>query len=191
MGEIRDPVTQTGATVYGAGTTKRLYTSSEVHSTAFVENIENKHAYVMNLPAVVLTSNWIWAVIKNTADEDMVIERCVLWTKDSKAGDFVGAYTRGAFTYAANGTPATPASCNSGGALSASGSFYYNDAVGSITTVTAGQQCQSILLTSTPQEFSSSGAWVVPKNQVWYLQSELENDNTYKGWIEFHYHKHS
>jgi len=190
-GEVRDPVTQTAATVYGAGTTKRIYTSSEVHATPLVENIENKSAYVMNLPAVVLTSNWIWAVIKNTDDYDLIVERCMLWTATSKSNDFVGAYTRGAFTYAANGTAATPACCNSGGALSATGSFYYNDAVGSITTVTAGQQCGSLLVTSTPQVFGIDSNWIVPKNQVFYLQSELANDNTYRGWIEFYYHKHS
>ena len=189
--EIRDPVTGIGATVFGPDTTKRLFTSSMVHDSAFVENQENKQTYVMNLPAVILGSNWIWAVIKNTNDLDLIVERCVLWTSTIKSNDFVAAYTRGVFTYSANGTVAVPAQCNSGGALNAEGSFYYNDAVGDLATITAGQECGAILVTSTPQEFCIKSRWIVPKNQVFYLKSELANDNTYKGWIEFYYHKHT
>ena len=188
--EIRDPTTGVAAKVYGAGNTKRLFTSSMVHNSAMVENLEHKSAYVMELPAVVLGSNWVWAAIKNTADEDLIVTRCVLWTVTSKSNDWVAAYTRGAFTYGSNGTAATPACCNSAGALSASGSFYYNDAVGDMTTITAGQACGKLLITSTPQEFKIDSYWVVPKNQTWYLKSELANDNTYQGWIEFFYHQH-
>lgn len=189
--EIRDPVTQVGATVFGPGKTKRLFTSSMVHKTPFVENLENQQAYVMNLPAVVLGSNWVWAVIKNTNDLDLIVERCVLWTATSKSNDFVAAYTRGAFTYSANGTATTPSQCNSGGALNASVTAYYNDAVGDLATITAGQECGAILVTSTPQEFKIGSHWVIPKNQIFYLKSELANDNTYKGWIEFYFHQHT
>ena len=38
------------------------------------------------------------------------------------------------------------------------------------------------------QEFLIESKWIVPKNQTWYLKSELANDNTYRGWVEFHYH---
>ena len=191
MDIIRDPVTGVGATVYGPSGTKRLFTSSMVHEAPLIENLENRQSYVMNLPAVVLGSNWVWAAIVNTADEDLIIDRVVLWTATNKSNDFVAAYTRGAFSYTANGTSATPSCCNSAGALSASGTFYYNDAVGDMATITAGQECGAILATSTPQEFRVGARWIVPKNQTWYLKSELANDNTYKGWVEFYYHQHT
>lgn len=184
-GEIRDPVTQVGA---GVTSTGRLKTYSVIESEAHHENEKNKQAYIMNLPAVILGAAWVWAAIKNTADEDLVVIRAVLWTATNKSNDFVSAYTRGSFTYSANGTEATPANANSGGALSAEGTFYYNDAGGDLATITAGQECGSILATETPQEFSIKPLWIVPRNQVFYLKSELANDNTYKGWIEFIYH---
>jgi len=182
---VRDPSAGYGVKVNSQG---MGYVEARTLPFAHETNISQKNSYVMELPAVILGSNWIWAAIKNTDDSDMVIERCVLWTSTSKSNDWVSAYTRGAFTYAANGTAATPSCCNSGGALSASGSFYYNDAVGDMTTITAGQSCGSILVINTPLEFRLSSGWVVPKNQTWYLKSELANDNTYRGWIEFYYH---
>lgn len=182
---IRDPRTQVGADVTDSG---RLKTYSVSEGEALHENEDNKQAYIMELPAVILGAAWVWAAIKNTDDSDLIVARVVLWTVSNKSNDWISAYTRGAFTYASNGTSATPACCNSGGALSASGSFYYNDAVGDMTTITAGQSCGSILATTTPTEFKIEPRWVVPKNQTWYLKSELANDNTYQGWIEFYYH---
>ena len=172
----------------GVSTTGLLQAEVKTHSDAFYENLNNKSAYIMELPAVILGSSWVWAAIKNTDDKDLVIVRCVLWVATAKSGDFVSAYTRGTFTYATNGTSATPSQCNSGTALSASGSFYYNDAVGDMTTIGAGQACGTVLLNTAPQEFCVTARWVVPKNQTWYLKSELSNDNTYKGYIEFYYH---
>jgi hypothetical protein len=188
MSIVRDPSTNTGMNVDSEG---RGQVESKMVVAAAEANKNHNAAYVMELPAVILGSNWIWAVIKNTDDDDLHIVRCVLWTTTSKSNDWVAAYTRGAFTYASNGTAATPSCCNSGGALSATGSFYYNDAVGDMTTITAGQSCGSILVTTTPQEFKIESGWVVPKNQTWYLKSELANDNTYRGWIEFFYHNGS
>ncbi|KKN26615.1 hypothetical protein LCGC14_0873080, partial [marine sediment metagenome] len=129
-GVIRDPQTGRGASVTENFMLK-VYAVEETE--AYHENEAHQTAYVMELPAVVLGGAWVWAVVKNTDDRDLIVARCVLWTVTNKSNDFVSAYTRGAFTYASNGTVATPANCNSGGALSASGSFYYNDAVGDIT----------------------------------------------------------
>ena len=185
MGEIRDPESQRGIRVT---TEFRATVESKTFAASELSNIDHKDAYVMELPAVTLTAAWVWAAIKNTADTEVIITRCVLWTVVNKSNDWVAAYTRGAFTYSANGTVATPANCNSGGALSAEGSFYYNDGVGDLATITAGQSCGSILVTAAPQEFVIESKWIVPKNQTWYLKSELANDNTYQGWIEFHYH---
>lgn len=186
MTVIRDPGTHNGANVTSTG---KLETYGVAESEEMHENEANKHAYVMNLPAVILGAAWIWAVIKNSEDNDLVVSRVMLWTSVNKSNDFMCAFTRGTFTYASNGTQAVPASCNSGGALSApAGDFYYNDAVGDMTTIGAGQECGSILATTTPTVFDISAKWVVPKNQVFYLKSELANDNTYKGWIEFYYH---
>ena len=185
MVEIRDPKTGLGMDVSSEA---RGLVESKGFAASELSNIDHKDAYVMELPAVVLTSNWVWAAIKNTADVELIIVRCVLWTVTAKSNDWVAAYTRGAFTYSANGTSSTPANCNSGGALSAEGSFYYNDGGGDLATITAGQSCGSILLNTTPQEFVIESKWIIPKNQVFYLKSELANDNTYRGWIEFHYH---
>lgn len=182
---IRDPVSGTGARVTEAG---KLKTYSTVETEALHYNETDKAAYIMELPAVVLGSNWVWAVIKNTDDNDLIVARVVLWTVTNKSNDWISAYTRGAFTYSANGTAATPSCANSGGALSASGTFYYNDAVGDLATITAGQSCGSILATTTPSVFEITSKWVIPKNQVWYLKSELANDNTYRGWVEFYFH---
>lgn len=183
--DIRDPETQRGMKV---SSEFRALMESKAFAASELSNIDHKDAYVKELPAVVLGSNWVWAVIKNTADVELIVVRCVLWTTVAKPDDWVAAYTRGAFTYSANGTSVTPANCNSGGALSAEGDFYCNDAVGDLATITAGQSCGSILLNTTPQVFEIESKWIVPKNQTWYLKSELANDNTYRGWIEFHYH---
>ena len=185
MGEIRDPNTRRGAEVTPGG---RLKTFAVTETEGLHENEDNQQAYIMNLPAVILGSNWIWAVVKNTEDADLVVSNVKLWTVTNKSNDWIGAYTRGTFAYSANGTVATPASCNSGGALSAGGVFYYNDAVGDLATIGAGQQCGALLAITTPQDFSIKANWVVPKNQVFYLKSELANDNTYQGYIEFYYH---
>jgi len=185
MPVIRDPSTHNGMIVDSEG---RAQVEAKTVCSSQESNQHHKSAYIMQLPAVVLGSSWVWAAIKNTEDEDMTITRVVLWTASNKSNDWIGAYTRGAFTYASNGTSATPACCNSGGALSASGSFYYNDSVGDMSTITAGQSCGSILATTTPTEFKINAHWVVPKNQTWYLKSELANDNTYMGWVEFYYH---
>ncbi len=185
MSEIRDPSTQAGMKVtdeFRATVESKAFVASEL------SNIDHRDAYVMELPAVILGGAWVWAAIKNTADTELIVVRCVLWATTGKANDWVSAYTRGAFTYSANGTAATPANCNSGGALSAEGSFYYNDSVGDLATITAGQSCGSMLLTTTPQVFEVESKWIIPKNQTWYLKSELANDNTYRGWVEFHYH---
>ena len=183
--EIRDPVTGIGMKV---DEEQRAHVESKAFVASELSNIDHKDAYVMELPAVVLGSNWVWAAIKNTADTEIIVVRCVLWTVTNKSNDWVSGYTRGAFTYSANGTSADPANCNSGGALSAEGSFYYNDAGGDLATIVAGQSCGSILLTTTPKEFEIESKWIIPKNQTFYLKSELANDNTYRGWIEFHYH---
>lgn len=185
-GVIRDPVTGVGV---GVTSNQMLKTHAMTVSEAHHENESHNRAYIMELPAVVLGAAWVWAAIKNTDDLDLIIARAVLWTVQNKSNDWVSAYTRGAFTYSANGTSATPANCNSGGALSASGSFYYNDAVGDLATIVAGQSCGSILATTTPKVFEIASYWVVPKNQTWYLKSELANDNTYRGWIELFYHE--
>ncbi len=185
MTVIRDPNTQRGMEVDSEG---RGQTESKTFTASQETNHNHKTAYVMELPAATLTAAWVWAALKNTDDLEMHITSVVLWTTVNKSNDWVSAYTRGAFTYAANGTSVSPANCNSGGALGASGSFYYNDGVGDLTTITAGQSCGSILVTTTPTRFRVDSEWVVPKNQTWYLKSELANDNTYRGWIEFFIH---
>ncbi len=183
--EIRDANTQRSMDVDNEG---RAQVEAKTFTASQETNHSHKTSYVMALPAVTLTAAWIWAAIKNTDDNELHITSVVLWVPTNKSNDWVSAYTRGSFTYSANGTSATPANCNSGGALGASGSFYYNDGGGDMATIVVGQACGAILITTTPQRFYIDSQWIVPKNQTWYLKSELANDNAYQGWIEFYYH---
>lgn len=188
MGDtIRDPSTQKGMGVNSDG---RGLVQARIHDDALDENIEHGRAFILDLPAVVLGSNWVWAVIKNNNDLDLVIAKAVLWTASNKDNDIIGAYTRGAFAYSANGTVATAAQLNAGKALPGTNdlTLYYNDAVGDLATITAGQTAGKILARTTPQTLEVRGRWIIPKDQVFYLKSELANDNTYTGYIEMYYH---
>ena len=187
MSVIRDPVSQVGMHVDEEG---KGLVEAKTHEDAFEENLEHNRAFVLDLPAVVLGSNWVWAVIKNNNDLDLVIAKAVLWVKDNKDADIVAAYTRGAFAYSANGTVAVAAQLNGGAALPGTGdlTLYYNDAVGDLATITAGQSAGKILARDYPQELCQCGRWIIPKDQVFYLKSELANDNTYTGYIMMYFH---
>lgn len=188
MGEtIRDPVTQVGMRVSSEGLGQ---VEAKQHEDAFEENIEHGRAFILDLPAVVLGSNWVWCAIKNNNDLDLVIAETHVWTATNKDNDIVGAYTRGTFTYSANGTVAVASQLNAGKALPGTGdlTLYYNDAVGDLATIGAGQIAGKILARTTPQELKVCGRWVIPKDQVFYLKSELANDNTYTGYICMYFH---
>lgn len=187
MEGLRDPLTGAGMRVSPEGLGQ---VEAKIHEDAFEENIVHGRAFILDLPAVVLGSNWVWAVIKNNNDLDLVISEVHLWVASNKANDIVGAYTRGTFTYSANGTVAVAAQLNAGKALPGTGdlTLYYNDAVGDLATIGAGQSAGKILARTTPQELTVCGRWVIPKDQVFYLKSELANDNTYTGYICMHFH---
>lgn len=184
---LRDPVTGIGMRVDSQG---KGQVEAKIHEDAFDENLDHGRAFVLDLPAVVLGGAWVWTAIKNNNDLDLVIAEAVIWTTENKLGDFIAAYTRGAFAYSANGTVAVAAQLNGGRALPGTGdlTLYYNDAVGDLATITAGQSAGKIWARTTPQALKVCGSWVIPKDQVFYLKSELANDNTYAGYICMYFH---
>jgi len=113
-GVIRDPVTGTGMRVDSEG---KGQVEAKIQDESFSENVESGRAFILDLPAVILGSNWVWCVIKNNSDLDLVITKAVIWVATNKSNDIVAAYTRGTFAYAANGTVAIAAQLNGGKAL--------------------------------------------------------------------------
>ena len=188
MGEtIRDPVTGDGMRVDSQG---KGQVEAKVHEDAFDENIDHGRAFILDLPKVALGDAWVWAVVKNNNDLDLVIAEVVLWAAEDKSDYNIEAYTRGAFTYSANGTVATAAQLNGGKALPGTGdlTLYYNDGVGDLATITAGQVAGKILARTTPQELKVCGSWVIPKDQVFYLKAASAAGGSMTGYIAMYFH---
>ena len=171
----------------GATPDGRLHTEAvslpEEHEAALENN-----AYTMDIDGIQPDGANYWvAVIKNTADEDMVITSITGWVSSFENTQIYEAVIGQTFTYAANGTAVVPVNTKSGISGGADGDFYVNDGSGNITTVGGtGLIVGRYIFTTTPLKWTKGTGWIVPKNQTFMIWSNLAEK--LNGYISFYYH---
>ena len=169
-----------------SGNRLKTYATSlaEEHHT----NVAHGEAYTMDIDGIQPDAADYWvAIIKNTADDDLIITSITGWVSSFKNDQIYEAYIGGTFTYASNGTAVVPANLNAGSGKTATGSFYVNDGSGNITTVVAGSVAGRFIFGTTPIKWVKSSGGISPKNQCFMLYSNLAEKLT--GYISFYYHE--
>lgn len=147
---------------------------------------EKKEAYTMDIDNVAVSGAHYFVAIKNTDDLDMVVTSVTLWVNEFKDTAIVEASVGGTFTYSANGTAVIPSNCDAASGKAASGSFYVNDGVGELATITAGDITGRHIFTTTPIKWMKNSGWVIPKNLCFFLR--VEGGITFRGYVSFYYH---
>lgn len=151
-------------------------------------NIQEGDAYTMDIDGIQTDGVDYWlAIIKNTSDLTMHITSVTLWVPSFSNTQILEVCMGGTFVYAANGTPVVPANCNAGSGKTAVGDFYVNDGSGNITTIGGTQAIVGrYIFGTTPIKAEKRTDWILPKNQVFLLRSDLAEKFT--GFISFFYH---
>ncbi len=165
----------------------RLVTYASAHCEDFLEGLEGD-AYVMDIDAVAVNGAEHLAVIKNTDDRDLVVTSVTMWMATYKDTTYLEVKLNETLTYAAGGTAVVPANIKSGVAGGADGLFYRIASAGTDITTFAGTAVFGgrCIFTTTPYKWVKNSSWIVPKNQVFSLYNN-GNDNTYNGYISFYY----
>lgn len=173
----------------GADKQHRMKTFSTIFSEDHFAAMD-ADAYVMDLDGIATNGAEHIAVIKNTDDDPMVVTSITIWVATFKDTTYVEAKLNETFTYAAGGTANTPVNLRSGVAGGADGLFYTIAAAGTDITTFAGTAVFGgrFIFTTTPIKWEKRSGWVVPKNQVFSLYNN-GNDNTFYGYISFYYHR--
>jgi len=176
------------------GTPAKVNSEGQLHAWAncFSEDhyaAVQGNAYVMDLDGIATNGAEHIAVIKNTDDRDLIITSVTIWVATFKDTTYVEALLNETFTYAAGGTAVTPVNMKSGLVGGAEGEFYTIAAAGTDITTFGGTAVFGgrFIFTTTPLKWHKDSGWIVPKNQVWSLYNQ-GNDNTFYGYISFYYH---
>lgn len=162
-----------------------------VFATIFTEDhyaAMDGDAYVMDLDGIGTNGAEHIAVIKNTDDRDLIVTEVSIWVATFKDDTFVEVLLNETFTYVAGGTVNTPVNLKSGISGGADGEFYTIAAPGTDITTFGGTAVYGgrFIFTTTPLQWKKDSGWIVPKNQVWSLYNN-GNDNTFRGYIAFYY----
>lgn len=150
-------------------------------------NHDHQECYTMDIDGIQTDGANYWvAIIKNTNDDDMIIDSITGWVSSFSNTQIYEAYLGGTFTYASNGTVVVPTNCNAGSGKTATGEFYVNDTSGNITTVVTGSVVGRFVFGTTPILWTNPGDWILKKNGCFMLWSNLAEKLT--GYITFYYH---
>jgi len=185
MQVIRDPVTSDAMRVNSEGLAQVEAVSRDEQMHAA---LVHQRAFTMDIDGVLVSSSYYIAAIKNTDDEKLVIDKVVMWVAEFKAASIVEASVGGTFVYAAGGTPVVPSNCDAESGKSATGIFYVNDgAATDISTIVAGNITGRFLFDTKPLVWEKLSGWVLPKNSCFFLKHDVDNDNTFYGYVSMHY----
>jgi len=182
MEVIRDPVTGDAMRVNtnGMAQVESLARNEQMHSA-----LRHQDAYTMDIDSVVVSGAHYFVAIKNTDDKKLVIDRATLFVNEFKDTAIVEASIGGTFAYSANGTAVVPSNCDAESGKLATGSFYVNDGVGDLATITAGDITGRFIFNILPLVWEKLSGWVLPKNQCFFLATGV--DITFRGYISMHY----
>lgn len=183
--EIRDGTgTQRGLKIDDENMAHVLATCASVQHHV---NDAHGEAYTMDIDAVTLNgAGEYFAVMKNTDDLDMHITSVTLFMPEFSDTAIVEAYIGGTFAYSANGNAVVPTNMNAGSGNTATGTFYKNDGVGDLATITQGNIAGRYMFDRVSMKWEKSTHWVVPKNTCFMLI--CEKAQRIAGYISFYYH---
>jgi len=185
MNVIRDPVTGDALRVNreGYASVDAISRNEQMHA-----NLTHQRAFTIDIDGILISSSYYILAVKNTDDAKLVIDKVTLWVAEFKAASIVEASVGGSFAYAAGGTAVVPSNCDAESGIAATGSFYVNDgAATDISTIVAGDITGRFLFTTTPLIWEKLSGWILPKNGCFFLKHDVDNDNTFHGYVSMHY----